>query len=182
MVREDEPHGVWHMAVSLRAAAEVRGGAGGGREVAGRARRSAGRALGPSRSFAWSRSRTSESSAKRSRPCCLSTASRPQPVTLAMARLSSQKAGSRRRRRETRRADVRGRAVGRSMEPMIHDGDFLVFRANPVGTRQGKIVLAQYRGPADPETGDHSRSSATHRRNARRRRVSGNTRESCSLR
>jgi SOS-response transcriptional repressor LexA len=45
------------------------------------------------------------------------------------------------------------RAVGRSMEPVIHDGDLLVFRADPVGTRQGKIVLAQYRGPADPETG-----------------------------
>lgn len=45
------------------------------------------------------------------------------------------------------------RAVGRSMEPTIHDGDLLVFRANPMGTRQGKIVLAQYRGPADPETG-----------------------------
>jgi SOS-response transcriptional repressor LexA len=45
------------------------------------------------------------------------------------------------------------RAVGRSMEPMIRDGDFLVFRADPVGTRQGKVVLAQYRGPADPETG-----------------------------
>jgi SOS-response transcriptional repressor LexA len=28
-----------------------------------------------------------------------------------------------------------------------------VFRANPTGTRQGKIVLAQYRGPADPDTG-----------------------------
>jgi len=45
------------------------------------------------------------------------------------------------------------RAVGRSMEPRIHDGDYCVFRANPVGSRQGKIVLAQYRGPADPETG-----------------------------
>jgi type III restriction enzyme len=45
------------------------------------------------------------------------------------------------------------RAVGRSMEPTIHDGDLLVLRANPTGTRQGKIVLAQYRGPADPETG-----------------------------
>jgi SOS-response transcriptional repressor LexA len=45
------------------------------------------------------------------------------------------------------------RAVGRSMESVIHDGDLLVFRANPVGTRQGKIVLAQYRGTADPETG-----------------------------
>lgn len=45
------------------------------------------------------------------------------------------------------------RAAGRSMEPTIHGGDFLVFRANPVGTRQGRIVLAQYRGPADPDTG-----------------------------
>jgi SOS-response transcriptional repressor LexA len=45
------------------------------------------------------------------------------------------------------------RAVGRSMEPLIRDGDFVVFRANPGGSRQGKIVLAQYRGPADPETG-----------------------------
>ena len=45
------------------------------------------------------------------------------------------------------------RAIGRSMEPTIHDGDYLVFRANPAGTRQNKIVLAQYRGPADPETG-----------------------------
>jgi type III restriction enzyme len=45
------------------------------------------------------------------------------------------------------------RAVGRSMEPKIQDGDYLVFRADPAGTREGKIVLAQYRGPADPETG-----------------------------
>lgn len=45
------------------------------------------------------------------------------------------------------------RAAGRSMEPKIHDGDYCVFRANPVGSRQGKIVLVQYRGPADPETG-----------------------------
>jgi phage repressor protein C with HTH and peptisase S24 domain len=44
-------------------------------------------------------------------------------------------------------------AVGRSMEPRIHNGDFCVFRAKPVGSRQGKIVLAQYRGPTDPETG-----------------------------
>ncbi len=43
--------------------------------------------------------------------------------------------------------------VGRSMEPKIKDGDYCVFRANPEGSRQGKIVLAQYRGPADPDTG-----------------------------
>jgi Peptidase S24-like len=45
------------------------------------------------------------------------------------------------------------RAVGRSMESLIHDGDYLVFRAHPVGSREGKVVLVQYRGPADPETG-----------------------------
>ncbi len=45
------------------------------------------------------------------------------------------------------------RAVGNSMEPKIRDNDLLVFRADPEGTRQGKIVLAQYRGPADPDTG-----------------------------
>jgi SOS-response transcriptional repressor LexA len=39
------------------------------------------------------------------------------------------------------------------MEPDIRDGDYLVFRAKPAGSLQGKIVLAQYRGPADPETG-----------------------------
>ncbi len=44
------------------------------------------------------------------------------------------------------------RAVGRSMEPRIQDGDYLVFRAHPKGTRQGKIVLAS--GPiTDPELG-----------------------------
>ncbi|MBW1999021.1 MAG: DEAD/DEAH box helicase family protein [Deltaproteobacteria bacterium] len=45
------------------------------------------------------------------------------------------------------------RAVGRSMEPKIHDGDYLLFRQKPVGSRVGKIVLVQYRGPEDPETG-----------------------------
>ncbi|MEW5862914.1 MAG: DEAD/DEAH box helicase family protein [Pseudomonadota bacterium] len=45
------------------------------------------------------------------------------------------------------------RAVGRSMEPTIRDGDYLVFRAKPAGSRQGKIVLAQYRGAEDPDTG-----------------------------
>jgi len=39
------------------------------------------------------------------------------------------------------------------MEPTIRDGDYCVFRRKPEGSRQGKIVLVQYRGPADPETG-----------------------------
>ena len=42
-------------------------------------------------------------------------------------------------------------AVGRSMEPKIHDGEYCVFQANPAGTRQGKIVLAQHRGYFDEE-------------------------------
>ena len=45
------------------------------------------------------------------------------------------------------------RVVGRSMEPAIRDGDLCVFRASPPGSRQGKVVLVQYRGPSDPETG-----------------------------
>ena len=45
------------------------------------------------------------------------------------------------------------RSVGRSMEPRIHDGVYVVLRAKPSGTRQGKIVLAQYRCEADPDTG-----------------------------
>jgi hypothetical protein len=45
------------------------------------------------------------------------------------------------------------RVVGRSMEPAIRDGELCVFRANPPGSRQGKVVLVQYRGPSDPETG-----------------------------
>ena len=55
-----------------------------------------------------------------------------------------------------RRLDERmfiARAIGRSMEPTIHDGDYCIFRANPEGTRQGKIVLVQHRGVEDPETG-----------------------------
>ena len=39
------------------------------------------------------------------------------------------------------------------MEPRIPDGSLCVFRANPQGSRQGKIVLVQHRGVSDPETG-----------------------------
>lgn len=35
-------------------------------------------------------------------------------------------------------------ATGHSMEPRINDGDYCVFRANPAGSRQGKIVLVQH--------------------------------------
>jgi len=43
--------------------------------------------------------------------------------------------------------------IGRSMETRIPDGSFCVFRAIGAGTRDGKIVLAQHREIADPETG-----------------------------
>jgi SOS-response transcriptional repressor LexA len=45
------------------------------------------------------------------------------------------------------------RVMGKSMEPRIRSGDYCLFRSNPPGTRQGKVVLVQYRGEADPETG-----------------------------
>lgn len=43
-------------------------------------------------------------------------------------------------------------AVGRSMEPRINDGDYCVFRTNPAGSREGKIILAQHRGYFDEDT------------------------------
>lgn len=42
-------------------------------------------------------------------------------------------------------------AVGHSMEPRINDGDYCVFQANPAGSREGKIVLAQHRGYFDED-------------------------------
>lgn len=45
------------------------------------------------------------------------------------------------------------RAVGRSMEPTIQDGDLCVFRRYRGGTRQDLVVLVQWVGPEDPETG-----------------------------
>jgi phage repressor protein C with HTH and peptisase S24 domain len=48
-------------------------------------------------------------------------------------------------------------ASGHSMEPRIKDGDFCVFRANPAGSRQGKIVLVQHRNYYDSDyTGAYS--------------------------
>jgi len=44
-------------------------------------------------------------------------------------------------------------ATGHSMESRIHDGDFCVFRANPAGSRQGKIVLVQHNSYYDPDYG-----------------------------
>lgn len=42
-------------------------------------------------------------------------------------------------------------AVGQSMEPRIHNGDYCVFEKYSGGSRQGKIVLAQHRGYFDED-------------------------------
>ena len=43
--------------------------------------------------------------------------------------------------------------VGQSMEPVIPDGSWCLFRAPVEGTRQGKTVLVQLHDSLDPETG-----------------------------
>lgn len=43
--------------------------------------------------------------------------------------------------------------VGKSMEPVIPDGTYCLFRAPVRGTRHGKTVLVQLRDARDPETG-----------------------------
>lgn len=45
--------------------------------------------------------------------------------------------------------------VGESMNRRIPNGAWCLFRMNPVGTRQGKVVLVQHREIADTETGGH---------------------------
>lgn len=45
------------------------------------------------------------------------------------------------------------RAIGKSMEPLIHDGDLCVFRTNPAGSMLGKVVLAQHNGVYDADCG-----------------------------
>ena len=42
---------------------------------------------------------------------------------------------------------------GRSMEPLIPDGSYCVFRRDVVGSRGGKVLLVQHWAIADPETG-----------------------------
>jgi uncharacterized protein len=43
--------------------------------------------------------------------------------------------------------------VGESMNRRIPNGAWCLFRANPTGTREGKVVVVQHRSIADPETG-----------------------------
>jgi DUF2075 family protein len=45
------------------------------------------------------------------------------------------------------------RVVGESMNRRIPSGAWCLFRANPTGSRQGKVVVVQHHGIADPETG-----------------------------
>ena len=57
-------------------------------------------------------------------------------------------------------------AVGDSMEPIIQDGDYCVFRANPAGSRQDKIILAQHHSKYDPDySGSYSIKTYTSRKN-----------------
>jgi hypothetical protein len=43
--------------------------------------------------------------------------------------------------------------IGKSMEPLIPDGSYCVFRRDVAGSRGGKVLLVQHRGISDPETG-----------------------------
>jgi len=45
------------------------------------------------------------------------------------------------------------RVTGASMNRRIPDGAWCLFRVNPQGTRQGKVVVAQHRSISDPELG-----------------------------
>lgn len=55
---------------------------------------------------------------------------------------------------QLRRGMFVAQVVGKSMEPLIPDGAWCLFRASEAGTRQGKIVLVQLRDATDPETGE----------------------------
>jgi len=45
------------------------------------------------------------------------------------------------------------KVTGHSMEQVIPDNSYCIFKANVTGTRQGKILLVQHRSIADPEYG-----------------------------
>jgi DUF2075 family protein len=47
------------------------------------------------------------------------------------------------------------KVVGESMNRRIPNGAWCLFRLDPAGTRQGKVVLAQHRDIADTDTGGH---------------------------
>jgi uncharacterized protein len=45
------------------------------------------------------------------------------------------------------------KVVGKSMEPEIKDGVYCLFTLGVIGSREGRIVLAQHSDISDPETG-----------------------------
>lgn len=47
------------------------------------------------------------------------------------------------------------RVIGESMNRRIPNGSWCLFKANPTGTRQGKVVLAQHREISDNDFGGH---------------------------
>jgi DUF2075 family protein len=47
------------------------------------------------------------------------------------------------------------KVVGESMNRRIPNGSWCLFKMNPVGTRQGKVVLVQHREITDSDTGGH---------------------------
>ncbi|MCB1144383.1 MAG: DEAD/DEAH box helicase family protein [Leptospiraceae bacterium] len=62
-------------------------------------------------------------------------------------------------------------AVGKSMEPLIREGDYLIFDSNVVGTRQDRIVLAKCQNWTDPE----NNTSFTIKKYYSRKKVSRDT-------
>ena len=47
------------------------------------------------------------------------------------------------------------KVVGESMNRRIKNGSYCLFRANPIGTRNGKVVLAKLHESTDSENGGH---------------------------
>ncbi len=45
------------------------------------------------------------------------------------------------------------RVVGESMNRRIPNGSWCLFKSNPVGSRQGKVVIVQHRNIQDPDNG-----------------------------
>ena len=45
------------------------------------------------------------------------------------------------------------KVVGKSMEPLITDGSYCIFRTPVIGSRNNKIVLVQQNSISDPDTG-----------------------------
>ena len=55
----------------------------------------------------------------------------------------------------TKRGQFVARVIGDSMNKRIPNGSWCLFRLNPGGTRQGKVLLVQHRNIDDPDTGGH---------------------------